>query len=239
MSLRSVPGAIYHVINCGDYRTNGVLRQCGRGHVLTLDKTGRFSNGGAQRKERGFLRGFSRSCRWLGRLKIIASQARTALRLAEHSPTMKQLLLLLGFLVLVPLRAETDSVLDVVRQADDERVAATIAADRARLTAIFSDDLNYAHSSGAVDNKASYTETIVTGHTKYFSIDYEKRKFAQVEPNIVLMTGRCHVKSSNDGKPPAELYLGFLAVWRLEGGAWHFLAWQSCKLAPDTPPAAH
>ena len=153
---------------------------------------------------------------------------------------MKKLIPLLCFLVFTSLRAETDPVLDAARKADDERVAATVAADRTRLGAIFSDELRYAHSIGRVDNKASYTEAIVSGEIKYFSVEYVRRDFKQVAPNIVLMTGRCHIKSSNDGKEPSASLFGFLAVYRLEGdGAWRFLAWQSTKLAPDAPPAAH
>ncbi|HTQ32127.1 MAG TPA: nuclear transport factor 2 family protein [Opitutaceae bacterium] len=152
---------------------------------------------------------------------------------------MKKLIPLLCFLALTALRAETDPVLDAVRKADDERAAAIIAADPARLGAIFSDDLRYAHAVGKVDNKASYTETLVSGATKYFSIEYVRRDFKQVEPNIVLMTGRCHIKSADRGKEPSTSLFGFLAVYRLEDGAWRFLAWQSTKLAPDAPPAAH
>ncbi len=149
---------------------------------------------------------------------------------------MRKLFRLLPFLALLfsPLLAAPDSVLDTVRQADDARVAATIAADRAKLSAIFSDDLNYAHSSGMVNDKAAYIDTIVSGHTKYFSIEYEQRKFTPGAPGIVLMIGRCHIKSANDGQP-LDLRLNFLAVWRLEGGAWRFLAWQSCRL----PAATH
>jgi len=148
---------------------------------------------------------------------------------------MHKTLWLLSLLALAfaPLRAAPDPVLDAVSRADDARVAATIAANRAQLGAIFSDDLNYAHSSGAVNDKAGYIDTIVTGHTKYFSIDYVQRKFTPAAPGIVLMTGRCRIKSANDGQS-LNLYLGFLAVWRLEGGAWRFLAWQSCRLPPET-----
>lgn len=152
---------------------------------------------------------------------------------------MKKFIPLFCLLLITALRAETDSVLDAVRKADDERVAATVAADRARLGAIFSDELRYAHSVGKVDNKASYTETIVSGGTKYFSEEYVRRDFKQIAPDIVLMTGRCHIKSANDGKEPSTSLFGFLAVYRLENGAWRFLAWQSTKLAPDAPPAAH
>src|SRR6218665_1760791 len=37
--------------------------------------------------------------------------------------------------------------------ADDARVAATLAVDKAAMEKIFTDDLHYAHSSGVVDTK--------------------------------------------------------------------------------------
>jgi hypothetical protein len=131
----------------------------------------------------------------------------------------------------VSLRAATDPVLDAVRSADDTRVTATVAANREKLDAIFSDNLIYTHSSGAVNNKAAYMDAIVSGKTKYFSIVYESRSFEAVAPGIVLMRGRCTIHSANSGQP-VENYLAFLGVWREENGAWRFLAWQSCHLTP-------
>ena len=147
---------------------------------------------------------------------------------------MKHLLRLLPLLacVLAPLSASTDPELAAAARADDARVAATIAADRGRLGSIFSDDLVYTHSSGHVDNKASYLESITSGRLRYLSIEYERRTFTSAAPGIALMAGRCHIKSSEKGKP-ADNYLAFLAVWRIEDGAWRFLAWQSCHLPPE------
>jgi len=144
---------------------------------------------------------------------------------------MKFLLLPLFALTLVCVRAADTNELTALRAADDERVSATIAADRARLDAIFCDDMRYAHSSGKVDSKASYIQSVVSGSTKYFSIDYDERQFKVVTPDIGLMTGRAAFKSANDGQP-VDLYLGFLAVWKKTNGKWQFLAWQSCRLTP-------
>jgi Domain of unknown function (DUF4440) len=121
-----------------------------------------------------------------------------------------------------------------VRAADDERVAATIAADPARLAAIFSEELRYAHSSGKVDTKASYTRSLVSHGTIYESFDYLERKFKAAGPGVVLMTGRVLIHSRNDGAP-VVLDLNFLAVWREENGHWRFLAWQSSR---NPPPQA-
>jgi hypothetical protein len=149
-----------------------------------------------------------------------------------HTPMKKLILFLIPFAVLAAsLPAATDTVLDAVRQADDARVAATVAASREQLAGLFSDDLVYTHSSGAVNDKAAYMAAIVSGKTKYFSIDYESRDFVSVAPNIVLMRGRCTIHSANSGQS-VQNYLAYLGVWREENGVWRFLAWQSCHLPP-------
>ena len=103
------------------------------------------------------------------------------------------------------------------------------SADREKLTAIFSDDLRYAHSSGTVDTKQSFIESLTTGRTKYVALDCEDRAFTFPAPGIALMTGRAHVKVAN-ATGEMEMLLSFLSVWREENGHWRFLAWQSCKL---------
>ena len=152
--------------------------------------------------------------------------------------------LLLPFLALalVLVRAESaapaklnDKVIAAVRAADDERVAAILAADPTRLNAIFSDDLTYTHSSGKIDNKASYTRSLVTKATTYDRYEYLERKFIPVAPGIVLMTAHALIYSrSATGRNENDLSI--LAVYREEQGKWRFLAWQSAKL-PAVPAA--
>jgi Domain of unknown function (DUF4440) len=146
--------------------------------------------------------------------------------------TLLRLLPLIAF-AFVSLHAADAPPLDAVRAADDERIAATIAADKARLSEILSDDLRYAHSSGAVDTKASLTEALLSGRTKYVGIDYEQRDFTFPAPGIALMTGRAHMKVTTP-TGGVDMIAGFLGIWREEKGHWRFLAWQSCKLPAPT-----
>jgi hypothetical protein len=134
-------------------------------------------------------------------------------------------LLSLLCLALAPLRAADDTRTANVKAADDDRVAAVLAGARARLTAILSDELHYAHSSGAVDTKTSYIEALTSGKTKYTAWNYEERNFTFPRPGVALMTGRAKVTVGS-----GEMVLGFLGVYREEDGKWRFLAWQSCKL---------
>ncbi len=143
--------------------------------------------------------------------------------------TMKTALFVLCALslALTSLRAANDPAL--WRSADDARVQAMISGDASKLAETFSDELLYVHSNGKPDTKASFTEALVSGKSKYNSITYEQREFREVAPGLVLMNGRCRL---NLGKaaPFTEAHLSFLAAYRLEKGVWRFLAWQSCKL---------
>ncbi len=119
--------------------------------------------------------------------------------------------------------------------ADDERLAATKAGDQARLEAILSNDLHYAHSSGKIDTKASLIKALTARTSVYESFHYQERKFTLIGAGLATMTGRVLVKVGPAGKPN-ELDLSILAIWREENGQWRFLAWQSCKM--PVPAAA-
>ena len=148
---------------------------------------------------------------------------------------MKTILLsLLAFtLTLVPLHAD-EPRLAALKAADDERVSVMKAPDRARLTAIFSDELRYAHSNGSVDNKASLVESLVTGKTAYEHFEYKDRTILPAAPGIALMSGRVLVKVRS-GKQQLALDLNYLAVWREENGEWRFLSWQSSRNPVPAP----
>ncbi len=144
---------------------------------------------------------------------------------------MKNLLRWLPWLVLgfgSLSAADNGAVITAVLAADEERMAATKAADAARLDAIFSDALRYAHSNGVVDGKASYTDSLVTHTSVYVNFDYKERTVLPAGPGVALMSGRVVIDLRN-ASGPFQVDLNYLAVWREEGGKWRFLAWQSCR----------
>lgn len=141
--------------------------------------------------------------------------------------------LLLALLFTLTCSAAENPELARLAAADDARVAAMLAPTRAKLDALLSPDLRYAHSNGQVDTKAALIDSLTDGTATYSKYAYQDRQFTLPAPGIALMTGRFDVKAVVKGNA-AESTIGFLAVWRLEQGAWKFLAWQSCKL----PPAA-
>lgn len=151
---------------------------------------------------------------------------------------MKTLLRLWPVLLLAlgSLRAADDGLIAAVRAADDARVAAMLAGDEARLNATLSDELRYAHSSGHLNDKASYIKARLAADTAYHRVEYQERTFQPAAPGVVLMFGRVLIHSGRAEKPPVDL--NFLAVWREERGAWRLLAWQSNTHTEPAAPAA-
>jgi len=152
---------------------------------------------------------------------------------------MKPILTLITALILAPLASlhAADDARLAVQSADDARIAAMSSPKRDQLAAIFSDDLRYAHSTGGVDTKTSFIDTLTSGKTKYRRFEYLDRKFSFSAPDIALMTGRVRIRAAT-AEGEMENALSFLAVWRKEQGQWRFLAWQSCKIPPNTSLAA-
>jgi hypothetical protein len=164
---------------------------------------------------------------------LLNSFLRFALPLDVRS-TALALVCLSGWLACTAtVQAETSAVngelARALLEADKERVEATLAGDESRLKAILSDELHYAHSSGVVDDKKVFIDTLVTKKSQYLSYTYKAQNFSYPAPNIALMTGEVDLQVNN-AKGKLDLSLGYLAVWRLENGKWRFLAWQSCRL---------
>ena len=128
----------------------------------------------------------------------------------------------------VAAHAEDDPRIAAVLRADDARIAAMTAADSVALAPLLSPDLRYSHSNGAVDTKESLLELIRGKATRYVSYRPVERGVRLASPDIALEHGRAELVLEKDGKQTEATFL-FLAVWRLEDGAWRFLQWQSAR----------
>lgn len=109
------------------------------------------------------------------------------------------------------------------------------AADPVALAPLLSPDLRYSHSNGAVDTKASLLEIIGGKATRYISYRLVERGVRFASPEIALEHGRAELVPEKYGKRTEAPFL-FLAVWRLEGGAWRFLEWQSARPPSGSSP---
>lgn len=118
-----------------------------------------------------------------------------------------------------------------VMQAESERVRAAIARDTAALDRLLSDDLTYAHSSGWVETKAQFIESIRTGALQYISVEHSEQA-ARIYGETAVLTGRSamQVKSPRGGGEVQQFEIRFLTVYVKLGGRWRQVAWQSTRL---------
>ncbi len=131
----------------------------------------------------------------------------------------------------------SSSPVDRLKAVDDARVAAILAADRNGLHAALSPELRYAHSNGVVDTRESFIAALCERKMRYLAYDHQERHFTFPAPGIALMSGRARMRVlASEGE--VDTVLGYLGVWREEGGNWKFIAWQSCRLPTATTNAA-
>src|SRR5687768_13115938 len=105
---------------------------------------------------------------------------------------------------------------------------AMIDADRQQLDNITSPDLSYGHSSGKIEDKAAFIESLVSGASDFITMDLTNQtikvlgKTALVRHNL---TG-----TTKDNGVPGNPKLGVLLVWQKQKGDWKLLARQAFKL---------
>ena len=111
---------------------------------------------------------------------------------------------------------------------EEKRFAAMVAGDVAALDALLDDGLVYTHSSGVVDDKASYLEAIGSGRTRYVS---QKRfdERVRMRGDCALVTGRAEIEVEVNGVHKS-LRLRYLDVWVKTPRGWKFAAWQSTSI---------
>jgi ketosteroid isomerase-like protein len=122
--------------------------------------------------------------------------------------------------------------------ADEDAVAkkveafrlAQIAADPKALGALCADDLSYSHSSGKVEDKATFIANATDGKSKFLSIDYQDPTIKVVGPAaIVRFHWVAEQEMAADGKKvPTNLHI--LMNWQKQGDDWKLLSRAATKL---------
>ena len=108
---------------------------------------------------------------------------------------------------------------------EDKRFAAMVAEDFKALEAMVHDDLIYTHSSGVVDTKASWLESMRARKTRYHKVAPAGRK-VRLYGDTALVTGGADIEAEVGGQPKS-LRLSYLIAWTKTPQGWKFVAWQS------------
>jgi ketosteroid isomerase-like protein len=107
---------------------------------------------------------------------------------------------------------------------------AQIAADPKALGALCWDDLSYSHSSGKVEDKATFIANATDGKSKFLSIEYQDTTIKVIGPAaIVRFHWVAEQEMAADGKKvPTNLHI--LMNWQKQGDDWKLLSRAATKL---------
>lgn len=131
------------------------------------------------------------------------------------------------------------SVMNVAMAQNKEEAAVTAAVenlkkamidgDKAGLTSITADQLSYGHSSGKVEDKATFVENIVSGNSDFVTIDLTNQTVA-ISGDAAIVRHTLSA-TTNDGGKPGSVNLNILLIWQKQKGQWKLLARQAVKIA--------
>jgi Domain of unknown function (DUF4440) len=111
-----------------------------------------------------------------------------------------------------------------IAEMERRRYEAMRQADITVLREVLDDQLVYAHSTAATDDKESYLAKVEAGVFRYESIAIEEQSILLLS-DVALLRGRMRVRGLLNGSP-LSLDNRFLAVVRNSGGRWRLLSYQ-------------
>jgi hypothetical protein len=123
--------------------------------------------------------------------------------------------------------AQSKKIKPVTKAVESLRKA-MIEADSSTLEALTKPELSYGHSSGKVEDKASFIRSLTSGASDFVSIDLSNQTVQVVDKTAIVR----HVLSAqtNDNGKPGSVKLSVLTVWEKDWGKWKLLARQAVRM---------
>jgi ketosteroid isomerase-like protein len=108
---------------------------------------------------------------------------------------------------------------------------AMVDADKPVLEKLAADELSYGHSSGKIEDKASFVDAIASGKSDFVSIELAEQTIKVVGNTAIVR----HLFNAvtNDGGKPGTVKLAVLLIWEKQNKEWKLLARQATKILPS------
>ena len=122
------------------------------------------------------------------------------------------------------------------KDAEVARFAAIVKSDATATSKLLADDLEYCHSNGLCENKATYLEMMTSGKRKYVGFDPTVLS-TRVFGDVAILSGTAKVNVITDGKAQ-EFTIGYTDVYVWRDKRWQMTSWRSTRFADGvtTPP---
>ena len=105
---------------------------------------------------------------------------------------------------------------------------AMIDADGTKLKELTSTGLSYGHSSGVVQNQATFIEKIANGESDFVTIEFQNQTIENVGDNAIVRHDL--VAHTKDGGVDKDIKIGIMLVWQKQKNKWLLIARQAYKL---------
>ena len=116
-----------------------------------------------------------------------------------------------------------------VAEAVSALTKAMLMPDKAKLEALTADQLSYGHSSGNVEDKATFVDVVASKKTVYKSIELSKQTIAVAGNDAIVRHAWESESGTGDGKWNVSK-IGVLQVWQKQASGWRLLARQAFKV---------
>jgi len=116
-----------------------------------------------------------------------------------------------------------------VEAATESLIQAMLKPTAQALNQLASDKLSYGHSSGVMETKEKFVQTLVSGASVFEEIQIADQT-VDVQDHTAVVRHVLHAKTNDPGKGPAEIHLGIVLTWVKSNGNWQLLARQAFKL---------
>jgi ketosteroid isomerase-like protein len=139
----------------------------------------------------------------------------------------KMIYVLLFLLTVQTVQAQSKDSIAVVKQVN-HLAALMVDPIKADLEALVSDQLSYGHSSGKVEGKASFIESLISGNSDFIKINLTDQTI-QLFGKTAIVRNKLFA-STNDAGKPGEVKLALILVWQKQQKTWQLIARQAVKL---------
>jgi hypothetical protein len=146
--------------------------------------------------------------------------------------SLRRITLAVVLIVATPLTgaafAKDEARVAAVKAAELARFEAQVNADAKTLGQLFDDDLEYLHSNGDFDTKASFIAALVSGKRDYVSTKPDIQGI-RILGDVAIIRGRALVTVADNGQA-RDLDLGYTDVWVWKDKRWQMTAWRSARM---------
>lgn len=112
-----------------------------------------------------------------------------------------------------------------VAAAEKQWQQAVLSSDRSTLMSLMADDITYTHSNATTQTRQEFIESVVSGSTKYQTIDFKTTQMRQYGHAVISIHDTLIVTAQTGS---SHLYITH--VWSERNGRWQMVSRQATKI---------